>query len=63
MGHLSGPYTGADILTRYLKLKGNEVFYMSGADDHQSYVPFKAGQLENLLEKRQIILLMKLKKH
>ncbi|PEN68713.1 class I tRNA ligase family protein [Bacillus toyonensis] len=46
VGHLSGPYTGADILTRYLKLKGNEVFYMSGADDHQSYVPFKAGQLE-----------------
>lgn len=44
LGHLSGPFTGADILKRYLKAKGSEVFYITGADDHQSYVPFKGEQ-------------------
>lgn len=44
LGHLSGPFTGADILKRYLKAKGNEVYYITGADDHQSYVPFKGEQ-------------------
>ena len=45
VGHLSGPYLGADIHRRYLEMRGIEVHYVSGADDHQSYVPLKAHRL------------------
>ncbi|MCM3216677.1 class I tRNA ligase family protein [Niallia taxi] len=44
VGHLSGPFTGADILKRYLNASGREAYYITGADDHQSYVPFKGEQ-------------------
>lgn len=44
LGHLSGPYTGADVFTRYLKMQDIRVAYLSGADDHQSYVLLKAEQ-------------------
>lgn len=46
LGHLSGPYVGADIFKRYLQLRGVEAHYLSGADDHQSYVPLKARQTD-----------------
>lgn len=42
LGHLSGPYTGADIYKRYLDLKGVKSFHVTGRDDNQSYVPRKA---------------------
>lgn len=45
VGHLSGPYLGADIYCRYLKLRGVECRYITGADDHQSYTAFKGEQL------------------
>src|SRR5579864_6302654 len=45
VGHLSGPYLGADIHCRYLRLRGIECAYISGADDHQSYTAFKGEQL------------------
>src|ERR1044072_3881411 len=45
IGHLSGPYLRADIYTRYLKMKGAEVYYFTGTDDHQSYVAYKAKQV------------------
>jgi len=45
LGHLSGPYTGADIYNRFLKMNGVQSGYLSGADDHQSYVPLKAGRI------------------
>ncbi len=45
IGHLSGPYLGADIHVRYLKMRGIEAYYLSGTDDHQSYLPFKAEQI------------------
>lgn len=45
VGHLSGPYLGADIHTRYLRMRGIETYYLSGIDDHQSYVSFKAEQI------------------
>jgi methionyl-tRNA synthetase len=42
LGHLSGPYTGADIYRRYLNLKGTRTYHATGRDDNQSYVPRKA---------------------
>lgn len=43
VGHLSGPYLGADVHARYLRLRGTEARYLSGVDDHQSYVEVKAA--------------------
>jgi methionyl-tRNA synthetase len=45
IGHLSGPYLRADIFSRYLKMRGIEAFYLTGADEHQSYVAYKAEQV------------------
>ena len=44
LGHLSGPYTAADIHTRYLRLHRRDVRAICAADDHQSYVALKAAQ-------------------
>lgn len=44
LGHLSGPYLGADVVTRYQKLCGAQARYVVGTDDNQSYVPLKAVQ-------------------
>lgn len=38
VGHLSGPYLGADIFTRYQRMRGANVLYVSSADTNQSYV-------------------------
>jgi methionyl-tRNA synthetase len=46
IGHLSGPYLGADIYSRALALRGTEHYYITGSDDHQSYVAFKGEQLD-----------------
>lgn len=46
LGHLSGPYLAADIYHRYLRLRAVESYYITGADDHQSYVAFKGGQVD-----------------
>lgn len=42
LGHLSGPYTGADIYRRFLELQGTNAFHVTGRDDNQSYVLRKA---------------------
>lgn len=42
VGHLSGPYLAADAFARYQRLRGRRAFYVSGSDDHQSYVPARA---------------------
>jgi len=42
LGHLSGPYLGADILTRYLRARGCSVHVLTGIDDYQSYT-FRKG--------------------
>ena len=34
IGHLAGVYVPADIYTRYLRLKGREVLYVCGSDEH-----------------------------
>ncbi len=45
LGHLSGPYSGADILTRACRLTGAEALFLTGSDLHQSYVPVKAAAM------------------
>jgi methionyl-tRNA synthetase len=43
VGHLSGPYFAADVLTRALRLQGKQVAFISNFDDNQPYV-VTAGQ-------------------
>ncbi|MFM9379671.1 class I tRNA ligase family protein [Pseudomonas sp. UV AK001] len=45
VGHLSGPYLAADVFGRAQKLQGHEVLYLSGGDDHQTYVVTRAEKL------------------
>src|SRR5215207_9688529 len=45
LGHLSGPYLAADVLTRYLKIRGVEAYYGCGTDDHFSFVKTRAEQV------------------
>jgi methionyl-tRNA synthetase len=45
LGHLSGPYLAADLVTRYLKLRGVEAYYGCGTDDHFSYVKTRAEEM------------------
>jgi methionyl-tRNA synthetase len=45
LGHLSGPYSGADVFTRAARLRGRAACYVTGSDVHQSYVPTKARRL------------------
>jgi methionyl-tRNA synthetase len=42
LGHLAGPYLGADIHARALRMQGCEAHYVTGSDDFQSYVAGKA---------------------
>ncbi|MBR8343536.1 class I tRNA ligase family protein [Burkholderia ambifaria] len=47
LGHLSGPYLGADVYTRFQRMKGRSAFHLTGSDDYQSYVISKARQLQS----------------
>jgi methionyl-tRNA synthetase len=38
VGHLSGPYFAADAFTRYLRLRGKQVAFLSNFDSNQPYV-------------------------
>jgi methionyl-tRNA synthetase len=38
LGHLGGPYLGADAYVRYQRMTGAQVFHIAGSDDFQSYV-------------------------
>lgn len=42
IGHLSGPYLAADACNRYLRLRGMDAKFITGIDEHQSYVALKA---------------------
>ncbi|MFF4604462.1 methionine--tRNA ligase [Streptomyces sp. NPDC001339] len=44
LGHLSGPYSGADIHIRAVRLLGGDGLFVTGSDIHQSYVPTKAAR-------------------
>lgn len=45
LGHLSGPYLAADVLTRYLRLRGVDAAFGCGTDDHFSHVKTRAEEL------------------
>lgn len=38
IGHLSGPYLGADVYKRYARMLGRRAYHLTGSDDYQSYV-------------------------
>ncbi|MBP5420405.1 MAG: methionine--tRNA ligase [Bacteroidales bacterium] len=42
IGHLAGVYVPADIYVRYLRLKGEEVFFVGGSDEHGVPVTIRA---------------------
>lgn len=42
LGHLAGVYIPADIYTRYLRLKGEEVIHVGGSDEHGVPVTIRA---------------------
>lgn len=44
LGHISGPYLGSDVVSRYLKLRGSDEHFESGTDDHQNYVAIAANK-------------------
>lgn len=43
LGHLSGPYLGADVINRYMKMRRVNSVHRSGTDDFQNYVFEKGG--------------------
>lgn len=45
VGHLSGPYLGADVLQRYIELRNGKKVTALGVDLHQSYVVTMAERL------------------
>lgn len=38
LGHLSGPYLGADTFVRFQRMNGVRAWHLTGSDDYQSYV-------------------------
>src|SRR5450830_267239 len=42
IGHIAGPFLGADIFTRTQRLKGAQCYLVSYSDDYQSYLTRKA---------------------
>ncbi|MEW1547318.1 class I tRNA ligase family protein [Streptomyces tsukubensis] len=38
LGHLSGPYLGADAYVRFQRMNGTDAWHLTGSDDYQSYV-------------------------
>lgn len=45
IGHLAGAYVPADIFVRFLRLKGKDVVYVGGSDEHGAAITIKAKQL------------------
>ncbi|MCX4629025.1 class I tRNA ligase family protein [Streptomyces sp. NBC_01443] len=45
LGHLSGPFLGADVLTRHLRQRGHDVRYVGYSDEHSCYVPRRAAEI------------------
>lgn len=45
LGHLSGPFLGADVLARHLRRRGEEVYYVGYSDEHSCYVPRRAAEI------------------
>jgi methionyl-tRNA synthetase len=45
LGHLSGPFLGADVLRRQLAVLGHPVLHLGYTDDESCYVPRRAAEL------------------
>ncbi|WP_328880968.1 class I tRNA ligase family protein [Streptomyces sp. NBC_00299] len=45
LGHLSGPFLGADVLTRHLRQRGHHVRHVGYSDEHSCYVPRRAAEI------------------
>ena len=45
IGHLAGVYVPADIYVRYLRMRGEDVLYVCGSDEHGVPITIKARQL------------------
>ena len=45
IGHLAGVYVPADIYARYMRLRGREVCFVGGSDEHGVPITIKARQL------------------
>ena len=41
-GHLAGVYVPADIYARYLRMKGEDVFFVCGSDEHGVAISIRA---------------------
>ena len=44
IGHLAGVYVPADIYSRYLRLRGEDVLFVCGSDEHGVAIPMKASR-------------------
>ncbi|MBR1575390.1 MAG: methionine--tRNA ligase [Bacteroidales bacterium] len=44
IGHLAGVYVPADIYVRYLRMKGEDILYVCGSDEHGVPITIKARQ-------------------
>jgi methionyl-tRNA synthetase len=42
IGHLAGAYIPADVYVRYLRLRGKDVVFISGSDEHGTAIPNQA---------------------
>ena len=42
IGHLAGVYIPADIYSRFLRIKGNDVLFICGSDEHGVPITLKA---------------------
>ena len=42
IGHLAGAYIPADIYSRYLRLKGKDIVFVCGSDEHGAAIPIRA---------------------
>jgi len=45
VGHVAGPYVGADVHVRYLRATGRDVLFASGGDDSQTYCVTSAARV------------------
>src|ERR1700735_3073366 len=45
IGHMAGPYVGADVHVRYLRAAGRDVVFASCTDDSQTYVVTSAARV------------------
>jgi methionyl-tRNA synthetase len=45
LGHLAGPFLGADVLRRFLRQTGHDVTHVGYSDAHSSYIPRRAHEL------------------